>query len=306
LTIKAMNGAGTTAGVTKNYSGVFQKLNAAGVAITAPTTDATQLGKDDATKTGLTATLETGTLPGFADVPPVYTSGTMTYTLKTAASPVASNADSFIYTRNANAQTAPYTSAIWLPVASVVDSDAVVATVLPTLKPTGVELRYGRARMFNAFGSELLDLPVPFRAEYLATNSGSWRLNTSDTCTNPTLNIAAVAGTTDITGNTCALETGNNSGIGCAATLTAAQANRGYLEAGLSGTDSAGVAGFAGNFNLWLKAPGSNKRGAIDITAAVDSWLQYNWTGSVSDPKSRATFGVFNSKSPIIYRRENY
>jgi len=297
LTIKAMNGLATPS-VTQNYSGVFQKLNAANVVITSPTADATQLGKDGTTKTALTATMSTGTLPGFTDSPAVFTSGTMTYTLKAD--------DSFSYTRNANGLVAPYTSALWLPVASVIDSDAVAGTGLPTLKPTGVDLRYGRARMFNAFGSELLDLPVPFRAEYLATSAGVWQLNSGDTCTNPSLTKTTVAGTADITSHTCALESGDNSGIGCAAALTSAQTNRGYLESGVTGTDSAGAAGFAGNFNLWLKAPGAGHQGAIDITANVDTWLEYNWSGAVGDPKSRVTFGVYNAKSPIIYRRENY
>jgi len=70
--------------------------------------------------------------------------------------------------------------------------------------------------------------------------------------------------------------------------------------------DNGGTTGFAGNFNLWLKAPGTGHQGAIDITANVDTWLEYNWSGAVGDPKSRATFGVYNAKSPIIYRRENY
>jgi MSHA biogenesis protein MshQ len=65
-----------------------------------------------------------------------------------------------------------------------------------------------------------------------------------------------------------------------------------------------GVAGFAGDFNLWLKAPGSPHPGSIDVTATVPAWLQFNWTGTVGNPKGRATFGVY--KSPLIYRRENY
>ncbi len=73
----------------------------------------------------------------------------------------------------------------------------------------------------------------------------------------------------------------------------------------MAGTDSNGVAGFAGNFNLWLKASGATHSGSIDIIASsIDSWLQYNWTGAIGNPRARATFGVF--KSPLIYRRENY
>jgi MSHA biogenesis protein MshQ len=164
-----------------------------------------------------------------------------------------------------------------------------------------VLVRNGRARMLNAYGSELLELPVVFRTEYLSALPSDWRINTADVCTNPTLTFAAVG--TDIRSFTCAIESTNNSGVGCAATPVVA--NHRYLEAGVSGTDSSGIAGFAGNFNLWLLAPGASHAGAIDITASVPAWLQYGWISSTStNPTARATFGVY--KSPLIYRRENY
>jgi MSHA biogenesis protein MshQ len=161
-------------------------------------------------------------------------------------------------------------------------------------------IRSGRVRMMNAYGSELLDLPVSMKAEYWG--GSSWLFNAADTCTDATLSFAAVG--TDITSKTCVLEPGNNSGKGCAVALSASQTNRKYLETLVSGTDSSGTSGFAGNFNLWLKAPGTGNQGALDVTATVPAWLQFNWTGSVGNPKARATFGVY--KSPVIYRRENY
>ena len=90
---------------------------------------------------------------------------------------------------------------------------------------------------------------------------------------------------------------------GCA--VAPAVANRKYLESGVTGTDSNGVAGFAGNFNLWLRAPGSGNAGTIRVDAVVPSWLQFNWTGTVGNPSARATFGVYRS-GPIIHRREMY
>lgn len=162
-------------------------------------------------------------------------------------------------------------------------------------------IRSGRVRMMNAYGSELLDLPLLMKSEYWGAG-GSWQLNAADTCTDATLSFAAVG--SDITSKTCVLEPGNNSSKGCAVALSPAQSNRKYLETLVSGTDSDGVAGFAGNFNLWLKAPGSGNQGALDVTATVPAWLQFNWTGVVGNPKARATFGVY--KTPLIYRRENY
>lgn len=293
LTIKPMNAA-AGGGVTQNYQGGFQKLAATGVTVTVPTADASQFGKDGVTKTLLVATMSAGALTN--------TSGTMTYTLNPS--------DQFTYTRNANALIGPYTTAIPLVVTAVLESEVSATSSLlalpQTLSPTGTSMRYGRARMFNAYGSELLDLPVVFRAEYLASTApgNAWSVNTADSCTNAALSFAPV-GTPNITGNTCVLEPGNNSGKGCAAVLTSVQTNRRYLETGVTGTDSNGVAGFAGNFNLWLRAPGATHVGSIDITATVDSWLQYPWTGSAAaNPTARATFGIY--KSPLIYRRENY
>ena len=162
--------------------------------------------------------------------------------------------------------------------------------------------RYGRARLQNAYGSELLDLPMTFRAEYWSGAATGWAFNSVDTCTDATLSFAQV-GATNITGSTCVIEPGNVSGKGCA--VAPAVANRKYLESGVTGTDSNGVAGFAGNFNLWLRAPGSGNAGTIRVDAVVPSWLQFNWTGTVGNPSARATFGVYRS-GPIIHRREMY
>jgi len=161
-------------------------------------------------------------------------------------------------------------------------------------------IRSGRVRMLNAYGSELLDLPLSMRSEYWG--GAGWLFNAADTCTDTTLSFAAVG--TDITNKTCILEPGNKSGKGCGLPLSSSQTNRKYMETLVSGTDSNGVPGFAGNFNLWLKAPGGGGQGALDVTASVPPWLQFNWAGAIGNPKARATFGVY--KSPLIYRRENY
>lgn len=162
-------------------------------------------------------------------------------------------------------------------------------------------IRSGRVRLLNAYGSESLDLPMNMRSEYWT--GSNWQLNSADTCTDATLSFSPVG--TDITSKTCVLEPANNSGKGCAAALSVSQTNRKYLETLISGTDSDGVSGFAGNFNLWLKAPGAGNQGALDVTASVPAWLQFNWSGGgKTNPKARATFGVY--KTPVIYRRENY
>jgi len=163
-----------------------------------------------------------------------------------------------------------------------------------TLSVEGVAaIRGGRARLANAYGSELLDLPVSFRTEYY--DGAGWVLNTLDSCsgdtsTDPANAVSLALSLSPATLATCVRDSGSpgSSGTGCAAPALAAKR---YLE---GATPSLG---FAGNFNLWLQAPGSGQYGSVRITATVPAWL-----GSV--PTAIATFGRY--KSPLIYRRENY
>jgi MSHA biogenesis protein MshQ len=148
----------------------------------------------------------------------------------------------------------------------------------------------------NAYGSELLDLPMAFRTEFW--NGTGWTLNSADVCTGDaslgagnavTLSLAAI---TPALWTTCVWDSisppSNLSGIGCA---TAAPAGRKYLEGATP------TIGFAGDFNLWLRAPGAGHAGSGLVTPTVPTWL-----GVV--PPARATFGIY--KTPIIYMRENY
>jgi MSHA biogenesis protein MshQ len=163
--------------------------------------------------------------------------------------------------------------------------------------------------MFNAYGSDLLDLPIPMGSEYY---SGTyWTKNTSDTCStllSPYLVFSGANAT--LLANTCVWDTGNPgaSGKGCTAAATGSKANLKYLQGSVAGTDSNGTVGFAGNFNVWLKAPGAGNTGSsnktMTVTATVPDWLKYNWGSGVSSPSAQASFNVY--KSPLIYRRENY
>jgi MSHA biogenesis protein MshQ len=152
-------------------------------------------------------------------------------------------------------------------------------------------VRSGRVRLLNAYGSERLDLPMAMRAEFW---DGGWQLNAADTCTTTNLAFANVSGPANFSNNTCVRDSGNPgaSGMGCAAAGVAARQFR-----------EAGVAGFAGDFNLWLQAP--LVAGSMNVTATVPTWLRFPWASTTAaNPAARATFGVY--KSPLIYRRENY
>lgn len=161
------------------------------------------------------------------------------------------------------------------------------------------DIRSGRAKLGNAHGSELLNLPVPFRTEYW--NSG-WVLHSADSCTGDTTLGAGNAVSVALSASpvTCVQDSGNpgRSGSGCAVAGPAAQR---FKEGATPGI------GFAGDFNLWLKAPGAGNTGAVTVTGNVPSWLQYPWGGGADvNPAGRATFGVYKGADEFIYMRENY
>ena len=186
--------------------------------------------------------------------------------------------------------------------AQPVDSDGVTLASATAVTSPAATLYEGRARMVNAIGPETTDLLVPFLVEYWQSSSAGWQINTSDICTDASIHISAG---TLAAAATCVRDTGNpgNSGAGCSGASPIA--NHKYLQGGVSGTDSNGVAGFAGNFNLWLAGPGAGNLGYVTVSATVPTWLQYNWTGTVGNPSAVATFGMPRT-GPVLYRSEVY
>ncbi|MEK6662860.1 MAG: DUF6701 domain-containing protein [Pseudomonadota bacterium] len=136
-------------------------------------------------------------------------------------------------------------------------------------------VRYGRTRLNNAHGSELLALPVPLKAQYY--NGTGFVTNADDNCTAFTL-------ATD-------LSLGNYQ-----ASLAAGETTPSPASITLSG--GASVISFS--------APGAGNSGSVDLTLNVPAWLEYNWTGVGGDPISRATFGAYRKSDQFIYQRENY
>jgi MSHA biogenesis protein MshQ len=156
--------------------------------------------------------------------------------------------------------------------------------------------------MQNAIGPETLDLPVPFRIEYWQGALSGWQLNSADTCT--TTNLVISSGTLAAS-STCVRDSASPGASGAGCTGASPIGNHKFLEGGVSGTDANGVTGFAGNFNLWLKGTGAGNLGYVSLSATVPSWLQYNWSGSLSNPSAIATFGLAKS-GPVLYRVEHY
>jgi hypothetical protein len=189
----------------------------------------------------------------------------------------------------------PYTNFSVSAAPTYTDGAATIALAPSTIVHGGTsEQRYGRLKLFNVYGSELLNLPMPFLAEYW---SNGWVYNLTDNCTSDATMGAGI--TVGITlappALTCVQDTISPglSGAGC---LTAAPAPQRFRR---------GVT--PGNFNLNLRAPGAGNTGAVTVTGTVPVWLQFPWTGGLdTNPVARATFGINKGSNVFIYQRENY
>jgi MSHA biogenesis protein MshQ len=205
---------------------------------------------------------------------------------------------------------APFAAELTLAI-NVVDADGVAAVGAgPLGNPvtfgsaagiaftTSQEIRYGRIGIGTAVGSELIDLPVPMRAEYYLSAATGFVTNVADVCTsNVALTFQTYTGALNA-GDTCVLDGGapGASGAGCAA---AALLPVRYREPPLAGA--------GGDFNLRLAAPGIGNQGSVAIAATVPAWLRFDWDASAAGdeaPTGHATFGIFGGERRLIYTRE--
>ena len=163
------------------------------------------------------------------------------------------------------------------------------------------QMRFGRLRLLNAFGTTLLNLPLTLTAEYFNTG-GFFATNTLDSCTTIAANnirMAFVAGTP----NLIACETA----LSPTGTISFNGGKASPLKLTLPGSGNDGAVDLTVNLN---GASGGNTctPSATPVTNAGKSWLQGNWgSGSYSDdPRGRATFGIFKNPDQFIYFRENF
>jgi len=163
------------------------------------------------------------------------------------------------------------------------------------------EFRFGRLRLQNANGSQLIALPVPVSAEYW--NGTAFITNGDDNCTQiGAANI--VLGNYKL--NLSSGETTLQQPVLPSGTITL--------------SNGAGL--------IKLSAPGSTNNGSVDVsinltgstagasctvgmptsTGAGMIWLQGAWCGTAydDDPTARATFGIYTNSNQFIYQRENY
>lgn len=200
----------------------------------------------------------------------------------------------------ASKATAPY--ALKLRAAEPAGADGVDSSTGAEATGTIVS---GRASLSNAYGSEMLALPLMTKVEYYdATPFAGWRQATSsyvDTCTS----IAAThfafttAPACTATVPSCITGVSVNGSVSAIAPSP-------WVVSLLKPTAAGSV---CITLNLDGTAPGARctavgAAGSAAASAAAP-WLKYGWTSATdSNPTARATFGIY--KSPVIYRRENY
>lgn len=169
--------------------------------------------------------------------------------------------------------------------AQVTDSDGV--TMAASAVSSAAPHRFGRMRIANAYGSELLALPIALNAQYW--NGQGFVANVDDNCT-------ALAAPTF----TYFSPSASNQ-------LASGETSASY--------NSPLIAGAGG---LRLTAPGVGNFGYLDVTVTAPAWLQYAWDGVDQpvgapdgnlfddNPRARAAFGKRKGSDKVIIRREIY
>ncbi|MFA7290769.1 MAG: DUF6701 domain-containing protein [Rhodocyclaceae bacterium] len=192
--------------------------------------------------------------------------------------------DSYAFSRLA-APDGPYD--VFKLTAAVNDADG--AALIAPVETNTTRLRFGRLRINNAYGSELLPLPLPVEAQYW---SGSFfTTHAADSCTSIDPATIVMSGYTQ---GLAACETFFQPSA--AFTLTN---GKGALTLRAPGSGNAGSVTLG--LNVGAAVPGSKTcLSASETNAAAGNLPGF---GSVN-PTARATFGAF--KTPLIYRRENY
>lgn len=296
FTVRAVNAKGAT---TLNYAGALWHLpSPASVATSCSSSVCTFAAPSGAAvptvQTSYSYT-STGSLPGWsasqvvADVPiitpgsasPPGGTGTVTY----------SAGDMLAFARSPTTPVAPWSATISLT-PQINDTSETAGTIATAMPPTvsigfdsGSEFRYGRLKLSNAYGSELLNLPIPMETQYWT--GSAFATNANDNCT---------------------------------AISSAGNVNLGNYQGGINSSNMAspgnillGGAFLAGKESLQLSKPlpAPSSKGSVDVTVTLTAegknYLQGKWTGSTYtvNPTARAAFGL-RKGGPIIFMREMY
>ena len=287
--VTARNGLGSPTPTT-NYQQCLWRLTAGGVTATPATTNP---GKT------LNFTQSSPSVAALDD-----NTGTGTVTL--------SGSDSYNYSRSTTTPDDPFQAAINIGI-SATDSDGVASNTFTFSSVafdggdfnTGAGLTggktfvFGRLRLSNASGSQLVSLAVPMETQYFSgAPANAFVTNAADQCTS----------------------------------ILATNIELGTYTPNLDACETSLIAGTFtnGRATLLMSAPGATNNGSVILTARLESsvsgpttciggsstavvgadkaFLQGNWTTSTytQNPTARATFGVYRGTEEIIDIRENF
>jgi MSHA biogenesis protein MshQ len=167
---------------------------------------------------------------------------------------------------------------------------AVETSAIPAVSSSGftegsTEIRSGRMKLSNQYGSELLALPVNLVAQYWINASAAWVNSATDNATSFVVASPATA-----------------------SALSFSNFQRNLTTVSVSGSPlTINLANGTGRFTL--AAPGAGHIGSVDMLIPALSGLSCETAPVLlgcylPSSTARATFGIY--KSPLIYRRENY
>jgi len=269
FTVSAMNALAIPT-VTQNYRDGYVKLNASSITV------------DVSTDTSVVGTDLMPLNVSFTSAPMIFTAnndGTVDYTF--GADNIRYGPDSVLldYSKEANSEIIPFTGDLD-PVLTQVSDGEVTTAFAVAFDLIGNQLRFGRIRMNNVFGSELIDLAMPMFIEYLEP-SGIYVINTDDNCTTVADSDLVIIDNLSVPGSSTVTVT-NPTAIG-------------------------------GDLGVTLTAPGAGIDGDInvspDLVLSLDKWLRYDWnnTGQFdADPNATATFGIYSGNPVNIYIQQIY
>ena len=304
MTVTARNGTanGLSNATTTNYAGTYMKLTNTSLT---PATQAARYTRFDALGGGNTPALDTAGLPVTTGDPAIgaFTNGVGALTFAPGIG--------LTFFRNTTTPSAPFNADIGLTL-NVVDTDGVAFAGNPASFGTatagngiafsgGKPMRYGRLRLSNAHGSELLDLPIPIEAQYW--NGTVFAVNTLDNCT--TLTPANVALANYKKGLNATNMDSTHIILGGAFAI-----GKGSLKLTKPTPAAAGSVDIA--INLGIASPDQSCLTWAPIvptsTGADKSYLRGKWCGASydRDPSGRITFGVYKNTNQFIYMREMY
>lgn len=148
-------------------------------------------------------------------------------------------------------------------------------------------VRFGRLKLSNAHGSELLRLPIPIQAQYW--EGTAFVTNTADNCTS--LAAGNIGITTTLSGITATTGGAFVSGVGTLSLSKPSPTATGYADVCVDLGPDPGVGT------------------ACSAAMANRIYLQGQWAPGANydnDPVARATYGVYKGATEFIYMRENY